>query len=471
MMTMKKIMIGMAILLAVQFSACSDWISVSPKQEVESDKLFDSEIGFKNALIGVYARMTLNASYGKQMSYGSIEKLVQRYDNYDASVAPTDNQRATIYNYKNNSDAKAMVNGLWSELFRTIANINSLLTRLDEEGREIVTTDGYWELMKGEALGLRAFHYFDLLRLYGPVYSENPNLKCLPWRTEFNADRKELLPANVIADSILNDLKRAEALLKDDPLTFGDDPSHLFMSLRKHRMNRMAVKALQARVYLWIGDKTQAGRIAREVIDECGMSLVRNNIDDVSMYDETLFCLGMDDMAEKVKSDWADLTAFSSELYISTGNAESVFERLTVGVNDIRYKSGYGFIHGKNGLLCRKYLGKAVMYSEKVPLIRLVEMYYILAESVSLEESVSLINEVRNARGISRNFNLVFNAGYDEDARVAALNKEYQKEFFAEGQWFYFLKRHNCPTFHRCPVAKMVYYVLPTPEDEVEYGI
>ena len=51
------------------------------------------------------------------------------------------------------------------------------------------------------------------------------------------------------------------------------------------------------------------------------------------------------------------------------------------------------------------------------------------------------------------------------------LNKEYQKEFFAEGQWFYFLKRHNCQNFYRCPVEKMVYYVLPTPDDEVEYGI
>lgn len=468
---MKKIMIGIWILLAVQFSACSDWISVSPKEEVESEKLFNSESGFKSALIGIYARMTLTGTYGKKLSYGVIENLVQRYDNYDASIAPTDAQRATIYDYKNNSDAKTMVNELWGGLFQTIGNINNLLTNLDDRGREIVLTDGYWKLMKGEALGLRAFHYFDLLRLYGPVYREDPNMKCLPWRTEFNADRKELLPASVIADSILSDLKRAEELLKDDPLNFGNNPSHVFLSLRKYRMNRLAVKALQARVYLWIGDKTQAARIAREVIDECGMSLVRNNIEDVSMYEETLFCLGMDDMDEKVKSDWADLTAFSTELYISTGNAESVFERLTVGVNDIRYKNGYGFIHGKNGLLCRKYLGKNVIYREQVPLIRLVEMYYILAESVSLEESVPLINEVRNARGISKNFNLVFNANYDEDARVAALNKEYQKEYFAEGQWFYFLKRHNCPTFHRCPVEKMVYYVLPTPEDEKEYGV
>lgn len=103
-------------------------------------------------------------------------------------------------------------------------------------------------------------------------------------------------------------------------------------------------------------------------------------------------------------------------------------------------------------------------------MIRLSEMYYILAESVSLKESVTYINKVRNARGISRNNNIEANDSYDEAARKEALNKEYQKDFFAEGQYFYFLKRHNYKTFWRCPVEKMDYYVLPTPDDEIAYG-
>ena len=42
--------------------------------------------------------------------------------------------------------------------------------------------------------------------------------------------------------------------------------------------------------------------------------------------------------------------------------------------------------------------------------------------------------------------------------------------FFAEGQYFYFLKRRTFKTFWRCPVEKMDYYVLPTPDDEIAYG-
>lgn len=470
----KKLIIGICMsLFAAIFSGCADWVNVTPKNQVESEKLFNSELGYKSALIGIYARMTLDDTYGKKMTYGVIEELVQRYDNYGVNV-PTEAQRAQRYDYKNNAGAKDMVNALWGNLFRTIANINNLLANFDNGGRNIVTTDGYWTLMKGEALGLRAFHYFDLLRLYGPIYSEDPELECLPWRTEFNADAKQLLPASKIAQNILHDLEEAEDLLKDDNLFYDNNLNDVFLGYRKHRMNKMAVKALMARVYLWIGDKSNAALKAKEVIDGCGFTLAMDNTKDVSLYEETIFCLGRDDMETKVKEDWADLTRYANELYISNENCDQVFNKRNIGINDIRYKNGYGFIHGENGRMCRKYLGREVEYKEKIPLIRLSEMYYILAECVSLEESVDYLNKVRNARGISRSNNLIADVNYDNQARQDALNEEYQKDFFAEGQWFYFLKRNNCRTFWGCPttISSMArYYVLPTPDDEIEYRV
>lgn len=457
--------IGLSAILLL--SACSDWIDVSPKQQIEADKMFNSEAGFKNAYIGIYSRMTLSNTYGKELTYGSIEQLAQRYDNYGTNI-PTDKERAQRYDYKNNASAKEMVNSLWLHLFRTIANINELLSHLDGNGQTVVNEELRIR-MKGEALGLRAFHYFDLLRLYGPVYSENPDMKCLPWRTQFDAEQQELLSADKIIEYILKDLQEAENLLQGEKSLSIENTAD--NSMRRHYMNKWAVKALMARVYLWTGNdgKQAAAQKAQEVIDSCGLELVRDNQLDVSMFGETLFGLGMDDMEEKVRSDWADKTTFANELYITPENAEAVFESRGAGISDIRYQNGWGFIHGTNGLLCRKYLGRDILYKEKIPLIRLSEMYYILAESASIEESAETINEVRHARGIARRYDIP--TLYEESDRVAALNKEYQKEFFAEGQWFYFLKRHNCPTFHRCPVEKMTYYVLPTPDDEVEYGI
>lgn len=57
------------------------------------------------------------------------------------------------------------VNSIWKNMYKVIANINNFLTWIDKN-KEVLTTPDYYEIMKGEALGLRAFVYFDLLRLY-----------------------------------------------------------------------------------------------------------------------------------------------------------------------------------------------------------------------------------------------------------------------------------------------------------------
>lgn len=467
---MKKILIVWSWMMLIGLAACSDWVDVNPKTEVEADDFFRTEDGFKSALIGVYARMTNTETYGADMTFAYIEQLAQRYDNYSASNAPTDEERAKIYDYSNDASSKGKLESIWENMYKNIANINNLLKNLGTNG-DVIVTEGYRDLIEGEALALRAFHYFDLLRLWGPVYSLNPTVKSVPWRDQFTSEKVPLMAANELVEKILGDLTTAERLLKNDQADWGRNANELFIGDRKHRMNKYAVKALLARVYLYIGNKEKAAEYAREVIDGCGLKLARDNRSDVSMFEETLFALGMYNMEEKLSSYWKNSTTLNSELWISPANARTVFEiNEGIGLNDIRYRNNYGFLHGLNSVISRKYLGEDTQYKEKVPLIRLVEMYYILAESVSLEESVTYINTVRNTRGISRSHDIQFTSDYTDASRVAALEKEYQKEFFAEGQFFYFLKRHNRATFYRCPVDVMRYYVLPIPNDEVEYG-
>lgn len=48
-----------------------------------------------------------------------------------------------------------------------------------------------------------------------------------------------------------------------------------------------------------MGNKTQAANYAREVINDSGLRLVRDNREDVSSYGETIFGLSMYNMEEK----------------------------------------------------------------------------------------------------------------------------------------------------------------------------
>lgn len=455
-------------LLAILLSGCQDWIDVSPKTEVKGENMFSTEDGFKSALIGVYGRMTNTETYGKNLSYGYIEELAQRYDNYTVGAVPSNDERAKIYDYKNNQNSKSRLNTIWEEMYKTIANINNLITNLDARGDDVIKTAGYRNIIEGEAYALRAYHYFDLLRLWGPIYSKEPNALTLPWRDELGADKVPLMEANKVVEKILADLDHAEMMLADDPLNWAADTEGAFLGYRNYRMNLLAVKALKARVYLYIGDKTKAATYAKYVVDNSGLSLVKDNSSDVALSQESLFCLNMYNMEEKLMSDWKNTVNMNTELWISTDNIRTVFEFYSIGINDIRYKNGYGFLHGTNQYMCRKYLGKDFKYKDVVPMIRLGEMYLILSESVALNESTTYLNQLRSARGISRSNNI--GSGISEADRIEYLNKEYQKDFFAEGQWFYFLKRHDFDTFYRCPVEEMMYYTLPIPDEEVEFG-
>ena len=50
--------------------------------------------------------------------------------------------------------------------------------------------------------------------------------------------------------------------------------------------------------------------------------------------------------------------------------------------------------------------------------------------------------------------------------------KEYRKEYYAEGQLFFFLKDHHYTTYYGCGVANMTSkeYQMPLPDNEKIFG-
>lgn len=93
-----------------------------------------------------------------------------------------------------------------------------------------------------------------------------------------------------------------------------------------------------------------------------------------------------------------------------------------------------------------------------------------MCECAPLDEAGDYINEVRQKRGISRANNYTFT---NDSERIEALNLEYRKDFYAEGQYFHFLKLHEMTTFLNCPITSGMttqQYVFPLPDAEKEYG-
>ena len=53
----KKTIWSLSLLLPL-FTACNDWLDVTSKTEIPSDTHFSSETGFKDAVIGLYVKMS-----------------------------------------------------------------------------------------------------------------------------------------------------------------------------------------------------------------------------------------------------------------------------------------------------------------------------------------------------------------------------------------------------------------------------
>lgn len=477
---MKTLYISIFLSFLFLFFSCQEWLDVNPNTEIESDEFFKDESGFKSALVGVYGLMLGNqysSLYGKDLMFDFMEELAMRYDG--GSRAIDAETRAKYFDYVNEYSgfcSKTYLNNIWNGMYRNIVNINNLLAHLDETGKDVIRTPRMYEIIKGEALGLRAFHYLDLLRMWGPAdMAANGSRPVVPYRTKVGYEQIAPMSADSLTLMIEKDLLEAEVLLEADDFNITAQNLEVpFFSDRQHRMNKWALKALMARFYLYTNQPEKAAIKAKSVIDSCGLELVGSLTKDQAMFGEALFALDYYNMGasyEGIFDETIDKNSTSQKL-IKEETARSLYEVSTVGANDIRFNQGFNSF--ESVLMSKKFLvDDNANYRNKLPLLRLSEMYYILAETLSGTEATDYFNKIRNTRGISKRNDI--HGFTSRDQMIEELRKEYAKDFFGEGQYFFFLKRHQIRSFEAWmlwPVDPMLdqYYEFVIPDGEKEWG-
>ena len=503
---MKQIIYILLTTTVLGLMSCSDWLDVSPKTSIPTDKQFESESGFKDALTGIYLKLGTTTLYAGDLTYAYLDELAGLYSDYPGYNTNAVFDQSIVFDYENIFLSKK--NGIYSTMYNIIANINNFLEYVDKN-KDVLVTERYYETMKGEALGLRAFLHFDLLRMFGPVYKEHPASKAIPYRIAFDKDATPVLPASEVVDAILKDLNDAEKLLKgSDPLDFFTDQTdedfidkNHFLVNREFRMNLYAVKAMLARVYCYKGDAESKGlatEYAKEVIAASKYfalykSQTASNYNSIR-YAEQIFGITVNEFSNLLIGNYMDMenTNTQQHFYLDGDKFKFFYETADAGNTDWRKNTEmFEVINGasRTDVFCRKYNqkplngGYAYSGADAIPLIRLPEMYYIVAECVpSASESADALNTVRFARGISYS-DEISSIGYDDldntseedknqTKRINEIMKEYRKEYFAEGQLFYFLKAHNYSTYYGCGIETMTeaHYQMTLPDDEYIFG-
>ncbi|MGP1480330.1 MAG: RagB/SusD family nutrient uptake outer membrane protein [Hoylesella enoeca] len=459
-------LVGVYLFALIGLTACSDWFDTSPKTDLTAEKLFSTESGFESSLVGIYLLMTNQSAYGGNMTFGLLDQLAQEYD----YIPDGANDRAAIYNYETTTSGgfrtKQRIAQAWIKLYNVIANCNNLLKWLDKKGDEVIRNANIRNTYRAEALAIRAYCHFDLLRAWGPwkygIDATAPNTLSLPYRTVADKEKLPLLPAKDIIIHILNDLKTAKELLATEKALRLED------SDRRYRFNYHAVNAMMARVYCFANDASNAIACAKDVIAHCGLELSSTNLDDPALFAESLCALNMYHMSDALSAHWADGDKYTSQYFIRSERFDSYFEVSGSKREDMRTKSSAFYEHSATKMaLSRKYNTNA---KEAIPLIRLPEMYYIMCEmSTDLTQAAKYLNTVRNKRGYSKSLNEKFSTDAD---RLTALSKEFRKEFYAEGQYWFFLKRHGITTlaYDSQITLSKERFVFPLPDAEKEYG-
>lgn len=159
-MKANRIIIALVMLMA-GMSSCQDWFDVSPKADVKAEDMFEAESGFRDILTGVYGLMIHENLYGRQLTFGYTDVLAQYYN----QITTQEHEYIKTVDFKYNEPVdKAVIEKIWSTQYKAIANLNTLLAYIDKK-QEVFSSDAIYRIYKGEALALRAFLHFDLLRL------------------------------------------------------------------------------------------------------------------------------------------------------------------------------------------------------------------------------------------------------------------------------------------------------------------
>ncbi|MDR1342163.1 MAG: RagB/SusD family nutrient uptake outer membrane protein [Prevotellaceae bacterium] len=498
---MKSIKLYILLLALPILAGCTKWLDGAQPTDQNLDNIqYSTEAGINSVLNGFYRTLSSEKLYGSVMTITALE-LLAHYYYYEENL--TNNGDFTYFNYMSRyqyeeSVVKNPFSGVWSEAYSAIFRINSFISAVSASD---VLHEGKQRMALGEAYGLRAFLHLDLFRLFGSKAQGigipyNLSAEVIPHETQAPEDFFALL---------LRDIEQAKELLRDDPIitdgvldltqvkpTDNVTEKEIFdRYLRSYRMNYYAVLALQARALMFKGDAQAAALVAQSVIDNAfgdkkpfrwadkrRVDADRNYI----FFSEVIFGVyNFDLYATWEKYIYGTrpgqtYTMSSSMLanifrFDNTGGSLTLWE-------DVRIqqwqpsKVGTGqYISNKLGRFARANENNPIQYYQ--PLMRMSEMFYIVIENRLLSGhpvgAMSLLNEVRFNRG-SQYESLPDSTTATVSGTYEMLEAEYYKEFYGEGQVFFYLKRKesneifDANAVGKIPVGNI--YVIPIPEGE-----
>jgi hypothetical protein len=233
------------------FGSCKkEYLDTNPSADVTGEVVFATTQGAQVALDGtyrdMYSSLTNHGNFG-QKSYEIVSDLMgedivihaQGYGWFN-----TDYQYTSIETSTDDSRSERT----WYYYYRTINNVNRILANIDAA----TGTQDEKDVIKGQALALRAYSYFYLINFFQQTYKGNETKPGVPLYTEPTTEGKPRGTVQEVYTQIVQDLKDAETLLT------GKATGH------KSHISAATAQGIMARVALQMEDYATAAEYAKK---------------------------------------------------------------------------------------------------------------------------------------------------------------------------------------------------------------
>lgn len=216
---------GLCLTLGCLLISCDDLLDEQPVSEIGASEFWQTNSDAALGVVAIYDG--LQATYRlKQYFWGEF-----RSDNFTVgSESASANNLELIFNDVTSGNSGVLD---WSDLYIAINRANLAI-------KYIPQINGYDANLLAEAHALRAYLYFDAIRVWG----------ALPLFTEpIESSTQELQKNRTDADVILNEVILPDMLKAEELMTLVSD---------EYQFTKTTIWALQAEVYMWLQDYAQA---------------------------------------------------------------------------------------------------------------------------------------------------------------------------------------------------------------------
>lgn len=481
---MKKYIIALFAILTLAASCnINEFLTEDPIMSQSTELTLSDYNGLNKAVGGAYSPLVSSAWYGAFF----VLDAEMRAGNAMIPINTNFQSGRMMVPYSMSYEPSS-TSGLWGTAYYVISAANNVIFAIDNNAdglKSSSVTDADLNNLKAEALALRGFAHFDLLRLYSRLNGTNGEYGvCVITEPQLPTDMPARASVEETYSQIISDLTTAESLMSDSYQRSGvSDPKATF--------NKLAIQALLARVYLYHKDYSKASEYATKVINSGKFQLWT---------------------AEEYPSVWGkDIAGNGGEVIFEVyGKQANGYDAYWEGPSHMTNPLGYadcaataqladlfedGDVRGTRGvrgkddgkvLFCTdqdevsggqlwtmKYYGKGEGNATSTPdvsntiVLRLSEMYLIRAEAAvngSGSTALADLNAIRANRGASPLTNA--------DKAAVALERRLELNF--EGHLWFDLDRtggsisYSDANITRNIDASSKYWALPIPKSQVD---